>query len=98
MWIMVLDAGLLLTKKTNEFFGWTGLKLVTDEINQHSNYYDLGYRLVKRKWGQGIATETAIASLNYAFETLKAKEVCAMADCQNDASNRIFKESRTSVY
>lgn len=82
----------IIDKKTNEFFGWTGLKLVTDEINQHSNYYDLGYRLVKRKWGQGIATETAIASLNYAFETLKAKEVCAMADCQNDASNRILKK------
>ena len=46
---------------------------------------------MKKYWGQGIATETAIASLNYAFEELKANEVYAMADCDNDCSNKILK-------
>jgi RimJ/RimL family protein N-acetyltransferase len=79
-------------KKTNDFIGWTGLKFVTDLTNNHKNYYDLGYRLIRKYWGQGIATETAIASLKYAFEQLKAGEVFAMADCNNDSSNKILKK------
>ena len=38
----------IIDKKTNEFIGWTGLKFVTDTINNHQNYYDLGYRLIKK--------------------------------------------------
>src|ERR1044071_659176 len=33
----------IIDKSTNRFIGWTGLKLVKDVINNHSNYYDLGY-------------------------------------------------------
>jgi [ribosomal protein S5]-alanine N-acetyltransferase len=82
----------IIDKKTNEFIGWTGLKFVTNETNNHINYYDLGYRLIKKFWGQGIATETAFASLNYAFTTLNANEVYAMADCENEGSNKIIKK------
>jgi [ribosomal protein S5]-alanine N-acetyltransferase len=82
----------IIDKKTNNFIGWSGLKFVTDLTNNNKNYYDLGYRLIKKYWGQGIATETAIASLNYAFKELKANEVYAMADCDNDGSNKILKK------
>lgn len=82
----------IIDKKTNAFIGWTGLKFVTDWTNNHKNYYDLGYRLIQKYWGQGIATETAIASLNYAFEQLNTDEVYAMADCKNEGSNKILKK------
>lgn len=82
----------IIDKKTNDFIGWTGLKFVTDLTNNHKNYYDLGYRLIKKYWGQGIATETALASLNYAFDKLNANEVYAMADCENDSSNKILNK------
>ncbi len=82
----------IIDKKSNEFLGWTGLKLETDEINHHKNYYDLGYRLIKKYWGKGIATESAFASLEYAFDKLDAKEFCAMADCENRGSNNILKK------
>ena len=72
--------------------GWAGLKFVTTEINKHKNYYDLGYRLIKKYWGQGIGTEAALASLKYAFEKLKVDEVYAMADCENTGSNNILKK------
>ena len=81
----------IIDKKTNDFIGWTGLKFVTDLTNNHKNYYDLGYRLIKKYWGKGIATETAIATLKYAFEQLQAEEVYAMADCNNGGSNKILK-------
>lgn len=82
----------IIDKKTNSFIGWTGLKLVTELTNNHQNYYELGYRLIKKYWGQGIATETAFASLEFAFNKLKTEEVYAIADCKNDGSNRILQK------
>ncbi|MDX8339125.1 GNAT family N-acetyltransferase [Draconibacterium sp. IB214405] len=80
----------IIDKNTNAFIGWSGLKFVTDLTNNHKNYYDLGYRLIKRYWRQGIATEAAVASLGYAFDELNAGEVYAMADCDNEGSNKIL--------
>lgn len=82
----------MINKKTNEFIGWTGLEYVTKETNNHKNFYDLGYRLLKRFWGQGFATESAHASLDYAFDKLNATEVYAMADIENEGSNKILKK------
>lgn len=82
----------IIDKKTFDFIGWTGLKLVKAEINNHTNYYDLGYRLIQKYWGSGIATESAIASLEYAFNTLQIPEVFAIAECENIASNKILQK------
>lgn len=82
----------IIDKKTNDFIGWTGLKFVTELTNNHKNYYDLGYRLRKKYWGKGIATETAFASLRYAFDKLNANEVYAIADCENEGSNKILNK------
>ena len=79
-------------KKNLEFLGWTGLEFVTKETNNHNYYYDLGYRLIKRFWGKGFATESAFASLDYAFEKLNADKVYAMAHCDNEGSNKILKK------
>ncbi len=82
----------IIEKGTNDFIGWTGLKFVTELTNGHQNYYDLGYRLRRKYWGQGIATETAIAAIDYAFNTLNVDEVYAAASCENAASNRIIQK------
>ncbi|MBB1137899.1 GNAT family N-acetyltransferase [Myroides sp. WP-1] len=84
-WVMV-------DKETNDFIGWTGFKYVTESTNNHVNYYDLGYRLRQKYWGKGIATEAAIACLNYGFNQLGFHEVFAMADCDNEGSNNILKK------
>ena len=80
----------IIDKKTNDFIGWTGLKFITEWTNNHKDFYDVGYRLVKRYWGQGIATETAKASLDYAFNVLNTDKVYAMADVENMGSNKIL--------
>lgn len=80
----------IIDKKTNAFIGWAGLKLITNETNHHNNYYDLGYRLIKKYWKQGIATEAAIATLQYAFEKINTNEVYAIADSKNINSNKIL--------
>lgn len=81
----------VIDKRTNAFIGWAGLKFVTELTNGHKNYYDLGYRLIRKYWGQGIATETALACLDYAFNKLKIEEIYAAASCENLASNRILQ-------
>ena len=82
----------VIDKNTNEFMGWSGLKFMTERTNNHVNYYDLGYRLKKKYWGKGIATETSVCFLNYAFEVLKANEVYAMANIENKASNKVLQK------
>lgn len=79
----------IVDKSTKKFIGWTGLKLVKDVINNHSNYYDLGYKLIKKYWRQGIATETALPSLTYGFEKLNLDEIIATVNCENAASNKV---------
>jgi ribosomal-protein-alanine N-acetyltransferase len=37
----------MIDKRSNDFIGWAGLKWVTEPINGHVHYYDLGYRLRK---------------------------------------------------
>jgi RimJ/RimL family protein N-acetyltransferase len=81
----------VIDKKTNEFMGWAGLKYITELTNNHRNYYDLGYRLIRRYWGQGIASEAALISLEYAFNELKLTELYAAA-CENAGSNHILKK------
>ncbi|MBW1295059.1 GNAT family N-acetyltransferase [Aquimarina litoralis] len=81
----------IIDKKTNDFMGWSGLKY-EKELRREFDYYDLGYRLIKKYWGKGIATETAIASLKYGFETLKLEEINAAAEIDHIASNTILKK------
>lgn len=77
-------------KSTGEFVGWAGLKFVREETNGHTDYYDLGYRLKRKFWGQGIGSEVAVASLVYGFETMGLQEIFAAAHIGNLASNRIL--------
>jgi len=81
----------IIDKKTMDFVGWTGLKY-EEKVRENYNYYDLGYRLRKKYWGKGIASETAIESLNYGFNKLDLNEICAAADINNIASNKILKK------
>ncbi|WP_430467822.1 GNAT family N-acetyltransferase [Winogradskyella ouciana] len=78
-------------KDTGEFIGWSGLKSER-ELRKEFDYYDLGYRLKEEFWGNGYATEAAIASLDFGFNDLKLKEICAAADVNHIASNTILKK------
>ncbi|RZJ63891.1 MAG: N-acetyltransferase, partial [Flavobacterium sp.] len=55
-------------------------------------YYDLGYRLIEKYWGKGVATETAKACLKYAFEVLNLSEVYGICDVENDGSKNVLQK------
>jgi RimJ/RimL family protein N-acetyltransferase len=77
-------------KETQQFAGWAGLKLITEPINHHTHYYDLGYRFIRRYWGKGFATEAAKASLVYGFGKMQLNEIYGMAHIHNMASQQVL--------
>ncbi len=83
----------MVEKATNSFVGWTGLKLMKETVNNHINYYDLGYRLVEQHWGKGYATESAIASVNYGFEVLNLDKIYAVAAIGNTSSIKVLEKA-----
>jgi RimJ/RimL family protein N-acetyltransferase len=75
------------TKDSNEFMGWCGLKYLPlrDEI-------DLGYRLMKKCWGKGYATEAAKHTLSYGFTELKLPLITGRAHIENAASIKVLEK------
>jgi len=82
----------IVDKSNHQFIGWTGLKLVKDVMNNRTNYYDLGYRLIRKYWGQGYATETAFPAIQYGFDKLNLNEIIATVNCENIASNKVAEK------
>lgn len=82
----------IIEKSSGEFVGWTGLKLMKDTINNHSNFYDVGYRLAQKHWGKGYATESAKASLRYAFEEMNLSEVFGITHVENMVSRKALEK------
>lgn len=82
----------MISKETNTFMGWAGLKYNTEMVNNKTNFYDIGYRLDEKFWGKGYASEATFAWLKYAFETMKIKTMEAAAHSDNAASNRILQK------
>ena len=83
----------VIKKETGTFIGWSGLKLMKETINGRNNFLDLGYRFIKQYWGKGYATETAIASVFYAWDVLKARELCGIAQIDNIASRKVLQSA-----
>jgi ribosomal-protein-alanine N-acetyltransferase len=61
------------SKETNEFVGLGVLAHL--ELNPDSDGHEVGYRLPKKYWGQGYATEIGKALINYGFNTLGFSEI-----------------------
>jgi len=74
-------------KQSGEYIGWCGLKYLTE-----SRQTDLGYRLLKKHWGKGYATEASTACLNYGFNTLNLEKIIGTAMKENTASIKVFEK------
>ncbi|MEM6398125.1 MAG: GNAT family N-acetyltransferase [Bacteroidota bacterium] len=81
----------VIDKSTEEFIGWAGLKYERT-VRTDMDYYDLGYRLKRKFWGRGIATEAALESLKYGFQILKLQQIYAGAQVDNLGSNKVLQK------
>jgi ribosomal-protein-alanine N-acetyltransferase len=77
-------------KLTNECIGWSGLKYFNQQLNNHNNFYELGYRFKKKHWGKGFATESSIAILDYGFKNLNTDAIFAITDPKNVNSKKVL--------
>ena len=75
------------TRDQNEFIGWCGLKYRPERKEM-----DLGYRFIPQYWGKGYATEAALATLRYGFETLQLARIHAMAHIENPRSLKVLEK------
>jgi ribosomal-protein-alanine N-acetyltransferase len=82
----------VIEKSTGEFLGWAGLKLEKKIIYNPTSYYDIGYRFIKKFWGNGFATEAARACIKYGFENFKIGEIYADTDSNNLASKNVLEK------
>jgi len=73
-------------KVDHAILGWCGLKLHPE------GFVDLGYRLQRKYWSLGFATEASLACLAYGFNTLRLKEIVARSVPENKASIRIMEK------
>ena len=75
-------------KETREVIGFCGLKYLTD-----LDTVDVGYRFLPEYWGQGLATEACIASLEFGFKTIGLDEIIGLVIPQNHASIRVLEKA-----
>lgn len=80
----------MINKNTNEFMGWSGLKLNTITLNDHTNFYDIGYRIIRRYWGNGYATESSLAALDYGLNVLNLDTIYGITVKGNEASHNVL--------
>ncbi|MES2643837.1 MAG: GNAT family N-acetyltransferase [Myxococcota bacterium] len=76
----------VIAKDGGSWLGWCGLKR-----DSHGEV-DLGYRLHRRFWGRGVATETGAASLEYGFGPLALDRIVGRVLPENHASHRVLQK------
>ena len=75
----------MIDSSDDQFIGWCGLK-------DHGNFVDLGFRLKKKYWGNGFATEASRAMLKHGFHTLELEEIVGRSAPENHASIAILEK------
>ena len=78
-------------KKTREFIGFVGLSIPSFEAD-FMPAVEIGWRLSKKYWNQGYATEAARFVLHEAFEKFNLKEVVSFTALPNQKSMRIMEK------
>ena len=79
LWAVIL-------KETNQMIGQCGL---TMQPWKDENVLEIGYLFERTYWHKGYAIEAAMACKKYAFEKLKANEVCSIIRDTNIASQNV---------
>lgn len=77
--------------ESGEFMGWFLLRPDKKDLD-NTQVLELGYRLKKKFWGKGYATEVSRALLRKAFEGLGADCVFAQTVAPNLASRRVMEK------
>jgi len=75
----------VVSKVDGGIIGMAGLKFLPE-----LHAVDLGYRLLPRYWGLGLATEASLACLRYGWETLRLSRILGLVHPANERSIRVL--------
>lgn len=76
-------------KLTNEFIGFVGLNVPVPDL-PFSPCVEIGWRLDRKFWGMGYATEAATEVLRFGFEELELNDIVAFASAHNYRSRAVM--------
>src|SRR5271157_4212938 len=88
LWAMVL-------KSTDEVIGDCGV--ILQEV-EGERLYEIGYHLRRDFWGQGLATEAAMACRDWAFANLKTERMISLIRPENLPSRRVAERNGMTVW
>jgi len=74
-------------KDTGEAIGWFCLKNLDD-----TEEIEIGYRLLRKDWGKGYATEGARCLVDFGFKELQLKEIVGVTLPTNTPSQHVLKK------
>jgi RimJ/RimL family protein N-acetyltransferase len=78
-------------RQTKSFIGFIGLSVPAFDA-PFMPAVEIGWRLAFEHWGQGLATEGALAVLNYGFNGLGLKQVVSFTVPANLRSRRVMEK------
>ena len=81
--------------KTQQIIGDCGI--ILQEV-EGERLYEIGYHLRRDFWGQGLATEAAIACRDWAFAHLKADRLISLIRPENLPSCRVAERTGMTVW
>lgn len=79
------------SKATGDFLGFTGLS-VPGFAAPFTPCVEIGWRLARAAWGQGLATEAAQAVAHFAFSGLALPELVSFTSVGNFRSRRVMEK------
>jgi RimJ/RimL family protein N-acetyltransferase len=78
-------------RASGAWIGKLGPDVLEDWPDEHN--IEVGWVLDRAYWGQGIATEGALASIHYAFAELKLEQIISVTVPANTASRRVMEKA-----
>jgi [ribosomal protein S5]-alanine N-acetyltransferase len=81
--------------KDREIVGDCGI--VLQEV-EDERLYEIGYHLRRDFWGQGLATEAAVACRDWAFAHLKVERLISLIRPENLPSRRVAERNGMTVW
>ncbi len=74
-------------KASGQVIGFSGLKFIADLGDT-----ELGYRFMPHYWGMGLASESALASIDFAKKTLGLQRLIGLVHPDNHASAKVLQK------
>lgn len=88
LWAMIL-------KSTGELIGDCGI--IRQEV-EGEQLYEIGYHLRRDFWGQGLASEAAVACREWAFQHLAVERVISLIRPENVPSRRVAERNGMTIW